>query len=366
MICSALVQVWKPALVHILVKEASHDMDLRRYVPALLDNLIWLLLLGVIIFFSLVSDAFFTPFNLVNLFVHAAVLGILVIGESFTLITGNFDLSIESTLGFCAMLGAWLVTPMGPPENGSGLMMHPLVAATIILVLGLFFGWVNGTLITRLKMNNFIVTLAMLIALRGLMLVVPDGNTVYHTPPLFNVIGHNKIGPIPIPVIVVIVGFAIAHVVLQFTRFGRNLYAVGGNRDAALASGVNPGKRIRQVYIIAGGLAAFAGWMLAGRLRSVIPNLGEGMVFEVMAAAVIGGISLQGGRGTMLGAFGGVLLLSAIDAGLNLMEVSEFWIGTIRGLIILIAMLVDAQKVRYTAPAAATAESAPASASAGG
>ena len=222
-------------------------------------------------------------------------------------------------------------------------------------------------LITRLKMNNFIVTRAMLIALHGLMLVVPDGNTVYHTPPLFNVIGHNKIGPIPIPVIVVIVGFAIAHVVLQFTRFGRNLYAVGGNRDAALASGVNPGKRIRQVYIIAGGLAAFAGWMLAGRLRSVIPNLGEGMVFEVMAAAVIGGISLQGGRGTMLGAFGGVLLLSAIDAGLNLMVVSEFWIGTIRGLIILIAMLVDAQKVRYTAPAAAaTAESAPASASAGG
>ena len=112
--------------------------------------------------------------------------------------------------------------------------------------------------------------------------------------------------------------------------------------------------------MIAGGLAALAGWMLAGRLRSVIPNLGEGMVFEVMAAAVIGGVSLQGGRGTMLGAFGGVLLLSAIGTGLNLMDISEFWIGTARGVIILIAMLIDAQKVRYAAPAVATTGEAPA------
>jgi ribose/xylose/arabinose/galactoside ABC-type transport system permease subunit len=199
----------------------------------------------------------------------------------------------------------------------------------------------------------------MLIALRGLMLVVPEGNTVYRTPDLFNVLGHNKIGPIPVPVIIVILAFIVAHVVLQYTPFGRKLYATGGNRQAALASGVNPDKRTRQVYIIAGGLAALAGWMLAGRLRSVIPNLGEGMVFEVFAAAVIGGISLQGGRGTMIGAFGGVLLLSAIGAGLNLMDVSEFWIGTIRGLIILIAMVIDAQKVRYSAPAAAkTSDSA--------
>jgi len=340
-------------------------MNVRKHVPALLDNLIWLLLLGVIVLFSFVSKAFLSPFNLINLFVHAAVLGLLVIGESFTLITGNFDLSIESTLGFCGMLGAWLVTPMGPPENGSGLLMYPPLAVVIILAIGVLIGWINGTLITRMRMNNFIVTLAMLIAVRGLMLLVPEGNTVYHTPPLFNVLGHNYVGPIPVPVIVVIVAFIIAHIVLQYTPFGRNLYAIGGNRDAALASGVDPDKRVRQVYIIAGGLAALAGWMLAGRLRSVIPNMGEGMVFEVFAAAVIGGISLQGGRGTMLGAFGGVLLLSAIDAGLNLMKVSEFWVGTIRGLIILIAMLIDAQKVRYMAPVAEKAGMAMVSTSTG-
>ena len=339
-------------------------MKLSRYIPTLLDNLIWILLIAVVIFFSVATDGFLNPGSFINILVHAAVLGLLVVGESFTLVTGNFDLSVESTLGFCAMLSAWLVLPMGPPENGSGLMMHPFIAIAIIMVLGPLIGWINGTLITRGKMNNFVVTLAMLIALRGLMLLVPQGNTVYHTPPLYNVLGSAKVGPIPLPVIVVLVAFAVAHVVLKYTPFGRDLYAVGGNKDAALASGVDPEKRIRQVYMISGGLAALAGWMLAGRLRSVIPNLGEGMVFEVFAAAVIGGISLQGGRGTMLGAFGGVLLLSAIGTGLNLMDISEFWIGTVRGLIILIAMLVDAQKVRYAAPVVATADKMPASASA--
>jgi ribose/xylose/arabinose/galactoside ABC-type transport system permease subunit len=214
-------------------------------------------------------------------------------------------------------------------------------------------------------MNNFVVTLGMLILLRGLMLLIPRGNTIYRTPPLYNVLGATKVGPIPLPVIVVLIAFAIAHVVLSYTPFGRNLYAVGGNKGAARASGVDPDKRIRQVYIVAGLLAAIGGWMLAGRLRSVIPNLGEGMVFEVFAAAVIGGVSLQGGRGTMIGAFGGVLLLSAIGTGLNLMDVSEFWIGTIRGVIILIAMFIDAQKVRYAAPAVTSAATAPAAAAAG-
>lgn len=340
-------------------------MNLNKYVSILFENLIWILLLAVIIFFSIFAEGFLDAGSFLNILVHAAVLGLLVIGESFTLLTGNFDLSIESTLGFCGMLSAWLVLPMGPPENGSGLMMHPFIAVAVILVMGPLIGWINGTLITRGRMNNFVVTLAMLILLRGLMLLVPRGNTIYHTPTLYNILGATKVGPIPLPVLVVLVAFAIAHVVLNYTPFGRDLYAVGGNKEAALASGVDPERRIRQVYIIAGLLAAIGGWMLAGRTRSVVPNMGEGMVFEVFAAAVIGGVSLNGGRGTMLGAFGGVLLLSTIGTGLNLMDVSEFWIGTVRGVIILIAMLIEAQKVRYAAPAIASAGPAPAAAAAG-
>lgn len=135
---------------------------------------------------------------------------------------------------------------------------------------------------------------------------------------------------------------------MQYRPFGRSLYAVGGNKEAALAAGINPDRRILQVYIISGLMAAFAGWMMAGRTGVIVQNMGQGYIFEVMAASVIGGVSLQGGRGTMVGAFGGVLLLATINSGLSLMRISTFWIEIASGLIILIAMLIDAQKVRYT------------------
>jgi ribose/xylose/arabinose/galactoside ABC-type transport system permease subunit len=122
---------------------------------------------------------------------------------------------------------------------------------------------------------------------------------------------------------------------------------VGGNRDAAQASGIDTGKRIRQIYIISGLIAAFSGWMFVGRLGSAVASMGQGMIFEIQAAAVIGGISLFGGRGSMIGALGGVLLLSAFDSGLALMRVSAFWIDTVRGGIILLAMIIDARKVSF-------------------
>jgi ribose/xylose/arabinose/galactoside ABC-type transport system permease subunit len=318
----------------------------------LLDNLIWILLLGVVVLFSLLSDRFLTTTNVINIFIHAAGLGIAVIGLSFTLLTGNFDLSIESTIGFTALLGAWLVAPAGGIANGSGWNVNPFLAALFMLLVGLGIGWVNGNLITRARMNNFIVTLAMLIVLRGVMLGFTQGETIAQLPAAFKALGHDKVGPIPVSLITLVLAFVVAHVVTRYRRFGRDLYAVGGNRDAALAAGVDPDKRVRHVYLVSGALAAFAGWMLAGRLGVVVPGLGQGMIFEVFAAAVIGGISLQGGRGTLIGAFGGVLLLSAIDSGLNLMRVSSFWIQTVRGLVILVAMFIDAQKVRYKAPAA--------------
>jgi ribose/xylose/arabinose/galactoside ABC-type transport system permease subunit len=340
-------------------------MDSKKYIPFLLDNLVWVLLMVVVILFSILSPAYLTQANFMNILFRASVLGLMVIAQAFVLITNNFDLSIESTLAFCALLGAWLVVRPGPPDNGSGLMWHPFIAIALLLLAGMIVGIINGNLITRMKMNNFIVTLAMLISLRGLMHLLPAGNTVYNTPPLYNILGQSKIGSIPLPVVIIIFVFILAHIVLKHTPFGRSLYAVGANREAARASGINPERRIRQVYLIAGILAAFAGWMLSGRINSVPPNMAEGMVFEVFAAAVIGGVSLQGGRGTMLGAFGGVLLLSAISAGLNLVDVSTFWVDTIRGLIILFAMLIEAQKVRYRAPVVktATAASAPTAAS---
>jgi ribose/xylose/arabinose/galactoside ABC-type transport system permease subunit len=335
-------------------------MDLRKYIPAVLDNLIWALLAAVIILFSFLSPAYLSPQNFLNILFAAAVLGLIVIGESFVLITGNMDLSVESTVAMCALLGAWLTVRPGPPDNGLGIQLNGFVAIAILLGFGAFVGWFNGFLITRLKMNYFVVTLAMLIALRGLMHLLPAGNTVYNTTMPYNFLGQSTIGPIPLPVIVVIVAFVVAYIVLKYTPFGRSLYAIGGNREAARASGINPEHRIRQVLLIASILAAVAGWMLGARITAVPPNLADGYVFDVMAAAVIGGVSLNGGRGTMMGAFGGVLLLAAISSGLNLIDVNAFWVDSIRGGVILLAMLVDAQKVRYRAPIVASKEQQPA------
>ncbi len=322
-------------------------MNKNKLVIFLLDNLIWILLFISVILFSSLTSRFITEENLWNILVHSTVLGVMVIGQSFTMLTGNFDLSSESILGLTAIIGAWLLTAAGAPNFGSGWMVSPVVAVLAMLAVGILIGWINGFLITKLKMDNFIVTLAMQIILRGMVLVWNEGETITGMPKSFLMLGGGKIGTIPISVIVMVLLFVIAYFVTRYTRFGRNMYAVGGNKDAALASGVDPSKIIRQVYLISGIVAAFAAWMQLGRIGVAMESLGEGMIFEVQAAAVIGGISLFGGRGSMIGALGGVLLLSSIDSGLNLMRVSGFMIDAVRGLIILLAMLIDAQKVRY-------------------
>ncbi|MDP2965068.1 MAG: ABC transporter permease [Pelolinea sp.] len=325
-------------------------MNSKKFIPFLMDNLIWFLLAIVMIFFGNLAKNFFSAVNFLNILLNASVLGLLVIGQSFTLITGNFDLSASSVLGLAGLIGIWLMNGSGWPVYGSGLMLPIYVAIPIILLMGILIGLFNGVMITKFRMNNFVETLAMLIALRGVMLVVNGGQTAYNKIPAFNEIGLHKVGPVPLPVIVLIVMFAIAYVITTHTPFGRELYAVGANRKAALASGVKPERRIIQVYMISGFMAAFAGWVLAARLTNAMSSLGDGMIFEVMAASVIGGISLKGGQGKVINGLGGVLLLTVISAGLNMMAVNVFWVETIRGFVIIIAMLIEAQKVRYIAP----------------
>ncbi len=248
-------------------------------ISLLLDNLIWALLLVAGIAFSLLTTRFLTVNNLVNVLVHSSVLGIMVIGQSFTLVTGNFDLSAESTLGLAAVTGAFLMTAAGEPSNGSGLMLNPAAAVVVMLALGLLIGAINGLLITRLRMNNFVVTLSVLIIVRGLAFLLTQGKTVTRLPDSFKVLGHGSLGPVPISVIVLIAAFLVASLITRSTRFGRDLYAVGGNREAALASGIDPDRRIVQVYLISGALAAFAAWVELGRLGVGATRIGEGMIF---------------------------------------------------------------------------------------
>lgn len=322
----------------------------RDWIRIILDNFIWVILVLVFAYFSFQIPNFLTASNFVNVLLHASVLGILVIGQAIVLLTGNFDLSAEGLLSLVTVLAMWL---MLPPRSDAGayqvsnLMLHPIPVILIMLGVGILSGWLVGLMITRLKMNGFIVTLAMQLFLRGIAMVLSKGQIMTGSPTLFNWLGGARIGGFPVSVGVTILMFIFVNYLLNNSKFGRNLRAVGANRDAASASGFNPTKTITRAYIISGFLAAFAGWMLLGRLETSISTLGEGMTLETVAASVIGGVSLRGGLGSVGGAFAGVMLLSVIDNALNLMDVNPFWVQAIRGFIILIALLVEAQKFRY-------------------
>jgi ribose/xylose/arabinose/galactoside ABC-type transport system permease subunit len=325
---------------------------------------IWIILLVTLLFFALTIDGYLAPSNIINIFIFASVLGVMVIGQSLCLIARKLDLSAEGTLSLVAVLAAWLMLPYREMNvgqaGGIGWELHPAIVVPLILLLGAFIGFLNGFMIMRLKMNFFIVTLAMQLVLRGAALVISTGAIMPGTPDSFNWLGSGRIGPIPVSVITTLVLYAAFAALMSRTRFGREVYAVGGNEEAARAVGFNPNRTVILVYTLSGVLAAFAGWMLLGRLTSSVPNLGAGFTLNVVAAAVIGGVSLKGGEGSILGAFAGVLLLSMINNALNLMNIDSFWVNAVRGLIILVALILDAQKSRYKRRAQAPAVKAPA------
>lgn len=314
-----------------------------------LDNFIWIILAVLFLYFAVNVQNFTTKTNLINILLHASVLGILTIGQTIVLLTGNFDLSAEGMVSLSTVFAMWLMLEPGikGEAQGSGLMMNPLLVIPIILIMGTVSGYLIGTMITRLKMNGFIVTLAAQLALRGAAMIISGGRIMTGSPKAFNWLGSAKIFSIPVSIIVTLLMYIVVNYLLNQSKFGRELRAVGANPDAARASGFNPQKTITLAYTIGGFLAAFAGWMLLGRLETSVSSLGQGMTLETVAASVIGGVSLKGGIGSVGGAFAGVLLLSLIDNALNLMSVDSFWVESVRGLIILVALLIEAQKFRY-------------------
>jgi len=326
----------------------------RKVVFTLLDNFIWFLVIVVFLFFSVASSNFFTPFNLLNIIPRVAALGLLIIGQSFTMITGNFDLSSESTLGLTAMVAGLLIAPK--EFGGWGLMLPAWLAIIIMLLVGLIVGLANGYMVTKLKMNNLIVTIAMMILLRGVVYIISPGSSASFFGPVFDWLGggilfYLRFGGQSVGVMVslafVIFAFIIAHIVTRYTQFGRNMYAVGANREAAEAAGIRSDKIILAVYLISGFCSALAGLLTAGRMDSATPRTGMGWIFQVQAAAIIGGVSLLGGRGNMIGALGGMVLWGILDTGLNVLKISPYLVDAVQGGVLLFAMFLDALKGRY-------------------
>jgi simple sugar transport system permease protein len=281
------------------------------------------------------NEAFLLPANLLTILQQSSVLALLVLAESLVLISGKFDLSLESTVGLAPMLGGWLAT--SSLMGGSGMMLNPFAAIAVTLLVGIAVGAFNGLLIIRLGLNAFIVTLSMLILLRGITLGLTSGKTLYDLPDAFTYLGSAVWLGMPASIWIAAILFALGGLFMRYHRYGRAIYAIGGNPEAARAAGIRVERVTCGVLIVASLLAALGGLLLSGRLGSVTSQQGSNLIFTTFAAAVIGGISLNGGKGSLAGALTGVLLLGIVTNILTLSQIASFWIDATFGAIILIA-----------------------------
>jgi simple sugar transport system permease protein len=285
---------------------------------------------------AVVNPVFFTPSNLINVAEGGAALGMVVVAESLILLTGKFDISLQGTFGLAPLLGAWLIAPKA--SEGLGTEWNPWLGLLLVLLVGLAVGTFNGVLVIKANFNAFIFTLAMSILLTGLQLGWLGGQTVYNLPEVYIYLGAESWLGVPVAVWVTIATFAVASLFLRYHRAGRAMYAIGGNLEAARAAGIRVDRIRIAVFMVASVLAAVGGLMQAGRVTAVTAGQGSNLIFGVFAAAVIGGISLEGGRGRMVGALTGVILLSLVTNILTLSNISSTWIDAVDGAIILIAL----------------------------
>ena len=298
---------------------------------ALLPVIVLLLVVG-----AFVNPAFFTANNFINVAQDSAALGTVVVAETLILLTGKFDLSLQSTYGLAPMVGAWLI--VSKDGQGLGTNWNPFLGIAIVLLIGLVIGAFNGFLVIKLGFNAFIFTLAMLILLAGIQVGIVSGRTIYHLPDAFIYLGSQYLLGVPVSVWVTGAIFLFSSLFLRYHRVGRAIYAIGGNTEAARAAGIQVDRIRIGVFIVASLLAALAGLMTAGQVVAVTASQGNNLIFSVFAAAVIGGISLDGGRGRMVGALTGVILLALVRNILILSQIQTFWIDAATGLIILIAL----------------------------
>jgi len=286
---------------------------------------------------QLVNPVFLRYDNLINVLQTMSEIALLVLAQTIVLVVGRMDLSLESTFGLAPGIAAYLTV-----TGGQGLGLLPGAwAIPVTLAVGLVVGAVNAALIVRFGLNGFIVTLGMLIVLRGLLTGISGGQTFFDLPPSMMYLGSTTWFGVPASIWLCLLLFAAGVVVLGFTSIGRSLYAIGGNIDAAKAAGIRTSRVLAGALVTASLLAALGGLLLSGRLASVAAAQGNGAIFTVFAAAVIGGVSLNGGRGTVFGAFTGILLLYLIQNVLTLAGVPAQWIGALNGAIILVALTLS-------------------------
>jgi ribose transport system permease protein len=298
----------------------------------LVRHIMIVVMVAIIAFFAYRSARFATPDNLLTILVAAAPFALIALGQTLVILTGGIDLSVGSVIAASAMAAAWSAKNLG--DNP----LYPLGAAVLA---GLVAGAVNGLVVSRLNVPPFIATLGMLTLASGVAYVIGNGAPINGLPSSYGVFANTSIGGITIPVILMIVAIVAFAFIMRRTAYGLRVYALGGNRLAAEIAGVRSKGILFSVYVISGLLAGLSGLMLSSRVITGAPNLGQGYELDAIAAVVIGGASLMGGRGTIWGTAIGLLLIQTINNGLDLLLVPAYWQNVIKGVIIVAAVAVD-------------------------
>jgi ribose/xylose/arabinose/galactoside ABC-type transport system permease subunit len=287
------------------------------------------------ILFAFLSPYFFTPDNLLNVSLQASITAIIAAGMTFVILTGGIDLSVGSLVAFAGIVATTLLKTALPP--GAGFILAILAGMAVGALSGAFAGFC----ITRFNIAPFIVTLATMTIWRGAAFVWTDGRPVWELPEGFAFLGTGRLLAVPVPTIIMVMTFLASHIVLTRTRFGRYVYAVGGNIEAARLAGIQTGRVLVKVYVLSGTLAALSGILLASRMNSGQPNAGVSYELDVIAAVVVGGTSLSGGAGSIVGTFIGAMLIAVLRNGLNLLNVNSYIQQVIVGIVILLAVMLD-------------------------
>ena len=328
----------------------------------LLEGRAFFALIVIIVVFSILSPYYFSVGNFLTMASHVAIFGILAIGMLLVILNGGIDLSVGSTLGLAGVVAGFLM--QGVTLNAFGIVLFPPIWVVVILtcMLGGLVGLINGTLVARFKVPAFVATLGVMYVARGAALLITNGltyNNLGGRPELgntgFNWLGFNHLLGIPIGVVVLVVVSLLANTVLSRTAFGRWLYASGGNERAAELSGV-PVKTVQvSVYVLSGICAAAAGLILSSQLTSAGPTAGLSYELTAIAAVVIGGAALTGGRGNVRGTLLGAFVIGFLSDGLVIIGISSYWQTVFTGAVIVLAVLLNAVQYKRRPRAASNA-----------
>ncbi len=298
---------------------------------------IFIALVLLTLILSLSTNKFLTPYNIGIVIRQVSFVAIVALGQTLVLLTGGIDLSVGNMAGLCSIVGALLMvsTPI-----------DPYVCTFLAMLLGLCLGMISGFLVARVGLNAFIATLAMGEIFAGLVLVITKGYPITGIPEKFRFLGQGMLGLVPVPVIIMVLITAVLAYILKFTPYGRHIYAIGGNQFASRLVGIRVIRIKMSVYAISGMLSALAGIIFVSRMNAGQPTIGPSWLMPSVTAAIIGGTTLSGGEGTVLGTILGAIFMGVLANGIVLLDISVYWERVIIGVVVVAAVIIDIARSR--------------------